>query len=74
VKSIVDYHLKFLESSRSGIFNMGTGKTMSFYDVADMVAEEYHAEIEIIPMPEILKASYQEYTCADMRKTNEVIL
>jgi hypothetical protein len=53
---------------------MGTGKTMSFYDVADMVAEEYNAEIEIIPMPEILKASYQEYTCADMRKTNEVIL
>jgi hypothetical protein len=53
---------------------MGTGKTMSFYDVADMVAEEYHAEIEIIPMPEILKASYQEYTCADMRKTNEVVL
>ena len=74
VDTIVDYHLKFLESSRSGIFNMGTGKTMSFYDVADMVAEEYHAEIEIIPMPEILKSSYQEYTCADMRKTNEVVL
>lgn len=74
VDTIVDYHLKFLESDRSGIFNMGTGNTMSFYDVADMVAAEYHADIEIIPMPEILKSSYQEYTCADMRKTNEVVL
>jgi len=45
---------------------------MSFLDVAKEIAEKYNARIETIPMPEVLKTSYQEYTCADMRKTNEI--
>lgn len=72
VSEVVDYHTKFLTDKRSGVFNIGRGKTMSFLDVAKQIAEKYNARIETIPMPEILKSSYQEYTCADMRKTNEI--
>jgi ADP-L-glycero-D-manno-heptose 6-epimerase len=73
VNDVVNYHLKFLQCDKSGIFNIGTGKTLSFADVAKSVSETYGAGIITIPMPENLKASYQEYTCADMRKTNEAL-
>jgi ADP-L-glycero-D-manno-heptose 6-epimerase len=72
VSEVAHYHIKFLTDKRSGVFNIGRGKTMSFLDVAKQIAEKYDARIETIPMPEILKSSYQEYTCADMRKINEI--
>ena len=73
VNDVINYHLKFLKCDKSGVFNIGTGKTMSFADVAKTFSETYGAEIITIPMPENLKASYQEYTCADMRKTLEAV-
>jgi ADP-L-glycero-D-manno-heptose 6-epimerase len=74
VSEIVSYHLMFLNSKQSGIFNLGTGSTKSFQEIAEKIAEKYNAKIEYIPMPEILKSSYQKYTCADMTKTNQEIL
>ena len=52
---------------------MGNGATRSFADIADDIANLYQAEVQTIPMPENLKHSYQEYTCADMKKTWEVL-
>lgn len=69
VTDVVKYHLDFLKSSNSGIFNIGTGKSKSFLQVAQEIAKIYDAKIHYVPMPEILKDSYQKYTCADMRKT-----
>jgi len=68
VEQVVATHLAFLNSQESGIFNVGTGTTKSFLEVA----ESFGAAIETIPMPEQLTASYQKYTCADMTKTNKV--
>lgn len=73
VEEVVHYHLKFLEQPVSGTYNIGMGQTMSFLDVAKQVAEKYDAQIVTIPMPENLKASYQEYTCADMTKTHQTL-
>jgi ADP-L-glycero-D-manno-heptose 6-epimerase len=73
VSEIVDYHLKFLDVNVSGIFNLGTGKTKSFLDVATEVGKQYPSIIEHIPMPEILKSNYQKYTCADMTKTRTIL-
>lgn len=71
VSEVVDYHLKFLNKEVSGIFNIGRGETKSFQDVALEIARKYGIEsIDNIPMPEELKSSYQEYTCADMTHTN----
>ena len=68
VEQIVATHLAFLNSQESGIFNIGTGTTQSFLEVA----EYFNVPIETIPMPEQLKASYQKYTCADMTKTRKI--
>jgi ADP-L-glycero-D-manno-heptose 6-epimerase len=69
VSEIVDYHLKFLSCKESGVFNLGRGKTESFLDVA----KTFNVPIQEIDMPENLKCSYQEYTCADMTKTKRVL-
>jgi ADP-L-glycero-D-manno-heptose 6-epimerase len=69
VSEIVDYHLKFLKCKESGVFNLGRGKTESFLDVA----KTFNVPIQEIDMPENLKCSYQEYTCADMTKTKRVL-
>lgn len=66
VETVIDTHLKFLNVEESGIWNVGTGKTMSFLDVA----KTFNTQIQEIPMPKNLENSYQTYTCADMTKTN----
>jgi ADP-L-glycero-D-manno-heptose 6-epimerase len=69
VQEVVDTHLKFLEVSASGIFNLGTGQTKSFYEIA----EQFGVPIDEIPLPDQLTQSYQRYTCADMTKTSQVL-
>ena len=74
VSSVCDAHLKFLYIKKSGIWNVGTGSTKSFLDVANEVNINHNARIEYVPMPELMKASYQKYTCANMEKFNKTIL
>ena len=69
VSKIVDTHLKFLDVKESGIWTVGTGAPRSFMSVA----EEFGVPIETVPMPDILKDSYQKYTCADMNKYNNTL-
>jgi len=69
VSKIVDTHLKFLDVKESGVWNVGTGAPRSFMSVA----EEFGVPIETVPMPNILKDSYQKYTCADMTKYNATL-
>ena len=73
VSEIVNYHLKFLAIKESGVFNLGTGKTKSFLEVASEIGKKYPSKIEFIPMPENLKDSYQKYTCADVSKLNKTL-
>ena len=69
VENVVEAHLKFLDIKESGVWNVGTGETKSFMDVA----KSFNVPIKFIPMPENLVKSYQKYTCADMTKYNEII-
>jgi ADP-L-glycero-D-manno-heptose 6-epimerase len=64
VDEVIDRQLKYLSIESSGVFNMGTGKTKSFFDVANEIAEEYNASINIVEFPEYLKKHYQYYTCS----------
>lgn len=73
VDKVIDIHEKFFNVNESGIWNVGTGKSLSFKTIAEEIAENYHAEIEYIPMPEHLKHQYQTYTCADLTKLNKTI-
>ena len=69
VNDILDYHHKFMQVNESGLWNLGSGKAVSFEEVALKKAQEYNAVIRYTPMPEHLLSSYQTYTCADMTKT-----
>lgn len=68
VKDIVDMNLYLLNKEDSGIFNAGTGKARSFYDIAKIVSEHFSKKIKNIPFPDDLKDKYQKFTEADMSK------
>jgi ADP-L-glycero-D-manno-heptose 6-epimerase len=57
----------------SGIYNVGTGKTRSFRDLALAVFKALGKEpsIEYIDMPEIIRDKYQYFTEANMDKLRE---
>jgi len=57
----------YANSSKSGIFNVGTGKSASFNELARAIIERSRAgSIRYIPFPDGLKASYQSFTEADI--------
>lgn len=67
VKDVIKVNLWGMEKTApSGIYNVGTGKSRSFNDVANAVIN-YHqrGSIEYIEFPEHLKTSYQSFTEAD---------
>lgn len=66
VDEIIDIHRIFMDVDESGVWNAGTGKVKSFFDVAREISHKRNAKIQQIPMPDSLKHSYQEYTCADV--------
>jgi ADP-L-glycero-D-manno-heptose 6-epimerase len=68
VDTVCKTHIDFFDVEESGVWNVGTGTTKSFLDVALSIAP--YECLEFIDMPEELKPGYQEYTCADMTKTH----
>ena len=71
VEDICQLHEKFFNIDNSGLWNVGTGETRSFREIADAIAEKEGANVIEIPMPEDLKPQYQKYTCADLTKLNK---
>jgi len=62
VTDVCRVHVEFIQSVKSsGIFNLGTGKTYSFQQVADLISDKQ----EYKPFPEHMKNVYQQYTCSD---------
>ena len=54
--------------SSSGIYNVGTGTSRSFLDVAKIISNLLNVEIEEIPFPKHLVGKYQAYTCSNNEK------
>ena len=73
VEDVCKAHYQMLDIMESGIYNIGTGKAVSFQTVAEEIAKKYHAEIRYIPMPDALVGQYQTYTCADVSKLKKYI-
>ena len=69
VEKIVQTHVEFLKVEESGIWNIGSGKAISFLEVA----QSLNKPITYIDIPEDLKNSYQYYTCADLTKLRDTI-
>jgi ADP-L-glycero-D-manno-heptose 6-epimerase len=73
VEDICKVHEKMLGVDASDIYNVGTGNAESFETVAQTISKKYGAKIEYIPIPDNIKNQYQEYTCANLDKLNNVI-
>ena len=71
VKDLVAVCIWMMEERKdSGIFNLGTGKARTFYDLAKatQVSMDREPKISFMPMPEDLVNTYQNFTEADMQK------
>lgn len=68
VGDVVDVNLWFLEHRRvSGVFNVGTGASATFNDVARaIIAWHDRGAIRYIPFPDDLRSRYQSFTEADV--------
>jgi len=68
VDDVVDVNLWFLDRPYlSGIYNLGTGRSESFNDVANAVIKWHgRGRVEYIPFPDHLRGAYQSYTQADI--------
>ncbi|HEV2112129.1 MAG TPA: ADP-glyceromanno-heptose 6-epimerase [Gammaproteobacteria bacterium] len=68
VDDVCAVNLWFWEHPKvSGIYNLGTGRSQTFNDVARAVIKHHgKGKIEYVPFPENLKGRYQSYTEADM--------
>ena len=70
VEDVVKVNLWFLKNQKvSGIFNVGTGKSQTFNEVAHSVINwNKRGKINYVPFPVRLKGAYQSYTQADISK------
>lgn len=68
VGDTVAVNLWFMDHpEQSGIFNLGTGRSQPFKDVAHAVIDWHKkGKVEYIPFPEHLKGRYQSFTEADI--------
>lgn len=67
VDDVVAVNLWFMDNpTKSGVFNLGTGKACPFNDIAKtLLAIHGSGKLEYIPFPEKLKNAYQAYTQAN---------
>ena len=68
VDDVVSVNLWFMDNPKvSGIYNVGTGSSQTFNDVANaVIAWHGKGSLEYIPFPEHLKGRYQSFTEADI--------
>ncbi len=75
VDDIVDVMVFFMEHGRnSGIYNVGTGKARSFYDLTKSVftSLKLDTNITFVDTPVDLRGRYQYYTEADIHKLRNI--
>lgn len=76
VDRVVDAHIKTIQQMNEfsgGTYNVGSGYSRSFLEVARDIALLHNARIETIPFPEHLKPHYQYYTEADVSKLDSIV-
>jgi ADP-L-glycero-D-manno-heptose 6-epimerase len=69
VERIVEVQTRFFNIRESGVWNIGTGKAKSFYDVA----LEVGGEIKWVPFPKNFTHAYQTFTCANLGKLRRTL-
>ncbi|TDT67933.1 ADP-glyceromanno-heptose 6-epimerase precursor [Hypnocyclicus thermotrophus] len=72
VVSIIEYFLN--NNIENGVYNLGTGKERSFYDLAynTLVNANKNPKIEFVDMPMDLRGRYQYFTKAEINKLRKI--
>jgi ADP-L-glycero-D-manno-heptose 6-epimerase len=80
VKDVVRAMIHLIKSGKrkpglSGIYNLGTGKARSFYDLVDSTFRSMNlkTKVKFIEMPLELRNQYQYFTEADMKKFHKAV-
>jgi len=74
VDDVCRIHVEFINKvNESGIWNLGTGRPISFEKVAEHVIKHYGGKMKYIMMPDKLKRSYKYYTCSENKKLEDTI-
>jgi ADP-L-glycero-D-manno-heptose 6-epimerase len=70
VGDVIDVNLFFAEGgAQQGIFNVGTGQSRSFNDIArTLISLLCRGAIQYIPFPDSLRGKYQSFTESDISK------
>lgn len=73
VEDVCEVHYRMLHHDNCGIFNIGTGTSVTFHEIAEKMAANSGAKVKKINMPAKLKGQYQSFTQADISKLTSVI-
>jgi ADP-L-glycero-D-manno-heptose 6-epimerase len=74
VGDVCRLHTDFLETVKgTGIWNVGSGLTHSFLDIAETIAEQEGVELKYITMPDAEKDRFRQKTCANLKHLKETI-
>lgn len=74
VGDVCKLHLDFIKTvNGSGIWNVGTGLTHSFLDIAEEIAEQENVPIEFVPVPDVEKTRFRHKVKADLSHLKETI-
>jgi len=68
IDDVIKANIFFMQNPKiSGVFNIGTGRSQTFNEVATAIIKWHgHGEIKYIPFPPGLKDRYQSYTQSDL--------
>ena len=72
--SVCKLHLDFINTVKgSGIWNVGSGLSHSFLDIAEYIAEQEGVELKLVPMPSEESSRFRAKTCADLTHLKETV-
>jgi ADP-L-glycero-D-manno-heptose 6-epimerase len=74
VGDVCRLHVDFINTVKgSGIWNVGSGLSHSFLDIAEEIAEQENVELKTIPIPYEEQLRMRQTTCADLNKLKETV-
>ena len=74
VGDVCKLQLDFINTVKgSGIWNVGSGLSHSFLDIAETIAEQEGVELRTVPVPEEEKQRMRHKTCADLTHLKETV-
>ena len=71
VEDVIQANLKAATATKSGVYNVGTGKARSFKDIVDILCKELGIEREYEYIPNPYVKQYQFFTEADIEPTKK---